>query len=184
MTKQLQHCNSFANSALQEDRNQAACKSASNVFLSSMPSYPKVPTDFPSLKARLMFVKTFNSDSLDWNLPVLSRVGGYWLCRKSRMTLSTTKWIPSAQDKLCCFKTGRSSKFETGLIKEGKQIFHPAWSLAFLKEVFHLNKKLMIQWKADFIALFEKVASEFRISCYFNGIFLCILYISFDLFII
>lgn len=43
-----------------------------------------------------------------------------------------------------------------GLIKDGKQIFHPAWFLAFLKETFHLNKNLMIQTKTNFIALFEK----------------------------
>lgn len=46
-----------------------------------------------------------------------------------------------------------------GLIKEGKQIFHPAWFLGFLKETFHLNENLVIQWKADFIAVFEKATS-------------------------
>lgn len=49
VTKQLQLCYSPVTSAMQEDRNQAVYKSASNFSLSSMQSYPQVPIGFPKV---------------------------------------------------------------------------------------------------------------------------------------
>lgn len=176
-------------SALQRDRNRAARRSTPDFSLNShsTASYRFPPVSLQPRAGWCLWRHLTATARTEICRPY--QRWGYWLCAEWLRAPVNVSPVLKINDVALKQWAERSSKSEMGLIKERKQIFHPAWFLTFLKETSHLNENLIAPWKKPTLIALIRLKRKFRFLATSvrpgtTDIFFCVLYISFSLFVL